>query len=521
MYNKLNFTQMKAVKFSILVAITTLAFFGMSIGTINAQVCSIGTINYATLDLALADVPTGGATPTTIKLLAHIDYSGELRITNKKIMFDLNGKHLDVNSPGHGLLVDNGGNVFLTGIGNFNVTGNEGTYINASSDIATVTNATGAVWGVYARQGGELTVLGNVTAIAENGIGAYAGGGGGSGVGTKITIDGTITVPATGTYIRVGSTDKTIDDYEAVTTKPGYFTYTDGTNTVWVKNPNSPVCSIGTTNYTALSLALADVPTGGATPTTIKLLANINHAAQIAVTNKKITFDLNGYNLNVISASHGLLAESGGNVSLSGAGNFNVKGGYGTYINGSSDKATITNATGGSRGVFARQGAELIVLGNVTATDAGGVGAYAGEIYNSNTKITIDGTITVHASGTYIRVGDVSKTINDYEAVTTKEGYLTYTDGSNTVWVKGTSTAIKTIKLPNIEIYPNPAKYELKITNYEGRINKVEIYDLTGKTVNSQWMNGQSINIANLPQGIYFVKIETDGGVVTRKFIKE
>jgi len=285
---------------------------------------------------------------------------------------------------------------------------------------------------------------------------------------------------------------------------------------------NAQVCSIGATNYATLDLALAAVPTSAATPTTIKLLANIDYSGTLTFSNIKVTFDLNGKNLNVNGDFYGLLVENGGNVFLSGIGNFNVTGRiYGTYINAYGDKATVTNATGRAAGVFARQGAELTVLGNVTATDEDGVGAYAGDIYSLGTKITIEGTITVPATGTYIRVGDVNKSKNDYEAVTTKPGYFTYTDGSNTVWVKNTGSAIAAVELKNMEIYPNPVKNELKIENGELRINKVEICDLSGKTINSQRLNGKSVNVANLPQGIYFVKIETDRGIVTRKFVKE
>jgi hypothetical protein len=31
----------------------------------------------------------------------------------------------------------------------------------------------------------------------------------------------------------------------------------------------------------------------------------------------------------------------------------------------------------------------------------------------------------------------------------------------------------------------------------------------------------QSINVSTLPAGIYFIKIQTDKGIVTQKFIKE
>jgi len=73
-----------------------------------------------------------------------------------------------------------------------------------------------------------------------------------------------------------------------------------------------------------------------------------------------------------------------------------------------------------------------------------------------------------------------------------------------------------------IRIYPNPVRDELRIENGEWRIEKVEILDLTGKIIlNSQLSILHSVNVSALPQGIYIVKLKTDKGIVTEKFIKE
>jgi hypothetical protein len=73
----------------------------------------------------------------------------------------------------------------------------------------------------------------------------------------------------------------------------------------------------------------------------------------------------------------------------------------------------------------------------------------------------------------------------------------------------------------NYTLYPNPAKDELRIENGEIQINRLEILDLSGKVVCQYDDSKNKINISALSRGIYFVKIETDNGVVTRKFIKE
>jgi len=33
--------------------------------------------------------------------------------------------------------------------------------------------------------------------------------------------------------------------------------------------------------------------------------------------------------------------------------------------------------------------------------------------------------------------------------------------------------------------------------------------------------NETTINVSSLPQGIYFIKIQTDKGIITREFVKE
>ena len=66
-----------------------------------------------------------------------------------------------------------------------------------------------------------------------------------------------------------------------------------------------------------------------------------------------------------------------------------------------------------------------------------------------------------------------------------------------------------------VQIYPNPVKDELHIESGNLTITKIEILDITGKVVE------KSNIVSALPRGIYFVKLETDKGIVTQKFIKE
>jgi len=78
-----------------------------------------------------------------------------------------------------------------------------------------------------------------------------------------------------------------------------------------------------------------------------------------------------------------------------------------------------------------------------------------------------------------------------------------------------------------IAVCPNPTDGELRIRNYELGIENVEIFDLLGRTVEtwraaSLLQNGTiEINISYLPAGMYFLRIQTETGVVTRKVVKQ
>ena len=73
----------------------------------------------------------------------------------------------------------------------------------------------------------------------------------------------------------------------------------------------------------------------------------------------------------------------------------------------------------------------------------------------------------------------------------------------------------------NINIYPNPAINKLTIENGNLKINNISILNLTGEIVKTTTVNTNIIDVSNLTQGIYFLQIHTDNGLVSKKFIKE
>lgn len=78
----------------------------------------------------------------------------------------------------------------------------------------------------------------------------------------------------------------------------------------------------------------------------------------------------------------------------------------------------------------------------------------------------------------------------------------------------GESEAINT----DISIHPNPVKDFLNIKT-SAKIKEVEVYDMAGKKVKVE-VNGNRLDVRQLPSGSYLVKITTETGMITKPFIK-
>jgi len=124
----------------------------------------------------------------------------------------------------------------------------------------------------------------------------------------------------------------------------------------------------------------------------------------------------------------------------------------------------------------------------------------------------VDGLVTAITKGTAIIT------------VTTEDGGYT---AQCVVIVENGSGIVSTSLNNQISIYPNPVKDKLKIesgdlqSGTKLKINSVEITDLAGRIiVNYSLLIVNYIDVSTLPQGMYLLKIYTDKGVVTKKFVK-
>ena len=187
-----------------------------------------------------------------------------------------------------------------------------------------------------------------------------------------------------------------------------------------------PACDIvGGMQYETLDAAIADVP--ASTPTTIRLLQTIERTSMLAIDGaRRITLDLNGYNLNinVAAAETGVAAETSGLVFVTG----DVQGKY--------------------YGIAVSRGAEVFVHGDAIAVLYGGAGVNAYSVG----KATIDGTIQADRAMVF------GESDGALVTPTTKPGYLTYSDGQGSfIWVYAPDAVpfitLTTEKAPGSAIY--------------------------------------------------------------------
>ena len=71
-------------------------------------------------------------------------------------------------------------------------------------------------------------------------------------------------------------------------------------------------------------------------------------------------------------------------------------------------------------------------------------------------------------------------------------------------------------------IYPNPTYDELFVSVSSGLIHNITIMDASGRLVHSSKpeLNFIQLNISNLKEGFYFVQIETENGMLSKRIIK-
>jgi hypothetical protein len=341
-------------------------------------VCSIGTVYYESFDAAILDA----VDTDVIVLLDNIDYFETLVIDGISITIETNGFTLDVQTvSGDGLRVLNGViDLDASAGGAFNVAA-PGIGVYTNDGYATCTTVSGGNYGIYA-EGGEVNVFGCVSVAGPSAAhGVYAAN------GAAVTVSGGVTsarygIQASGLYTAI----VVYGDVVATTSYGIYATSTDA----------------GPLGMSTSSMSRASVTVSG----------DVISAYSFALRAETAVVTVSG---NVsCPAGLGIYAESGSDVNIGGNVTCNT---YGVY-NLSSIVNVEGDVYGGSTGVLSqRAGSETIIPGNL-GSRATGASISAGAL------LMVDGIIDVPKGSAFIKLNNVTKTIDDMVASVDYPGYL-------------------------------------------------------------------------------------------------
>jgi hypothetical protein len=91
-------------------------------------------------------------------------------------------------------------------------------------------------------------------------------------------------------------------------------------------------------------------------------------------------------------------------------------------------------------------------------------------------------------------------------------------------YIKTVFTPLLELATNNIDshliIYPNPVSSILNI-DYNSDIESIAIYSITGTLVKEIKGKVTSIELSNLSNGSYFITIQSNKGVINKRFIKQ
>ncbi|MFO7942463.1 MAG: hypothetical protein R6U92_07475, partial [Bacillota bacterium] len=324
--------------------------------------------------LTLEDTLAAAADGDTIQVLADHIHSGGTEISALSLTFDLNGHRLElVNPSGCALRVTTGGSVDLIGAGELNVTG-DGL----------------AGHGVHADGLDSNVTVTNAT-VSDSGYeahAAYATGG-----GTVTVLGDAVTTNETfNTHCRAAQAEDAdsavIVGGDAISAKSQGVYATHGTQV-----------SIGgdvSSHYSGVDSNGASATVGG----------------------------------SITAISKGIAVRGGGSVVIDG--DIVASGGSGVAVEVSGIGSTATvrgNALAlgdHGRGTSLSNGATALIEGDIEAPNGTGASLY------SSSQLTLEGRITAQ---NYLTMEAADLTEEDDEPVTTREGYRTYTDGSNVAWI--------------------------------------------------------------------------------------
>ena len=152
------------------------------------------------------------------------------------------------------------------------------------------------------------------------------------------------------------------------------------------------------------------------------------------------------------------------------------------------------------------------------------------------------GNLEPESSNDYTYTGSeatevIEKSWNGTQWVNDDKSVITYSGGkiasaliykwNNNAWeaehykrISIMPVGLNNITTETIGLYPNPTSSSITLSGNIALNTVVSIYNLTGKLVNTEVLNNNTINVENLTNGIYFLTFENQGKTVRQKFVK-
>ncbi len=139
--------------------------------------------------------------------------------------------------------------------------------------------------------------------------------------------------------------------------------------------------------------------------------------------------------------------------------------------------------------------------------------------------LEIENALANHSIHWYVNNNEITGTQNSVMPITSSGAYsviLTDIYGcSYSSTVQNAFLSVNDLDIANANAYPNPTTGKLTITA-QNTILSIEIVDAAGRSVMNTIENTTStdINISNLPNGYYIVKIQTENGLINKNIVK-
>lgn len=156
-------------------------------------------------------------------------------------------------------------------------------------------------------------------------------------------------------------------------------------------------------------------------------------------------------------------------------------------------------------------------------------GVYATLAISYNYNNLLDETYLYPIVGVYSlkTCQKINHLYNENNQCTLSREIVSFDRGLN--WINGethcysykylTKNNINAIQDNNIEIFPNPASNQLFLNNSDILIHDIFIYNIMGREIRRYSVNAPQkiLDVSSLQPGMYFLKITTEHGILTRK----